>query len=565
MKELLLKYKEEHPSDLVIKDQSLKESLMTTFPDISNPKIAAAMLLSDITQQPKCYCGNQLEFVGRTKSEIYITPYGGWRRYCSRKCMYASPDTDKKRKATSLLRHGVEHFSQIQEFESKWSDEKKKRYNEKNKITSLKKFGVEHHSKTPEYLIKRTATSLERHGVENTFQLPKVKENMLAKYGYDSWLKSEAADISRRTRVITTEEKLKSYVTFITRKISSKELCNILIDGDSKKFQSYITDIVDREGYYCRPQIAAHIGLSTSHTNKLFRKFGMQEEYLITKGRSFAESELTEFLKSLNVNYITSDRTILEGKEVDIYIPEYKIGLEYCGVYWHSESMGKYPTYHLEKTLGCEAKGIQLLTIFENEWADPVKREIWKSMIRNRLGKITNKISARLCKFKEIDVKSSREFLESNHLNGFKASRHHYGLLYDNKLVSVMSIGKSYYNAAQNEITRFASKININVQGGMTKMLSKIDTSNLITYADRRFSSPLSASYSTYFSKMSSTNPNWYGIEKGFDLKHRLSYTKDKVKSMLGENYDDSLTSYDNMLKIGIDRIWDCGNLKFSN
>lgn len=293
MKELLKQYKSDHPNDLTIKDITLKNILLQTFDGIDNPKIAAAMILSDITEQPKCYCGNYLEFLGQSKSEVNVTPYGGWRKYCSKKCMHASPETDRKRKATTLARYGVEHYSTIQEFPL-WSDEKKKQYNEKNKATSLKRFGVNHHSMTPEYITKRNATSFERHGVENTFNLPKVKEIMIERYGYDSWLKSEAADVSRRTRVITPEEKLRSYITFITSKLSDKEFCDILIDKDPGKFQTYIKNIVDRNGYYCRPQIAGHVGLSTSHFNKLLRKFGMQEDYLITKGRSFAESQITE-------------------------------------------------------------------------------------------------------------------------------------------------------------------------------------------------------------------------------------------------------------------------------
>ena len=422
-----------------------------------------------------------------------------------------------------------------------------------------------HHSKTPEYLEKRTKTSLIVYGVTNTFLLPKVKETMIERYGYDTWLKSPEADISRRNRVITIEEKDRSYITFITNKLNDPILCDILINRRSLEFKEFIAKIVDNNGYYCRPQIASHLGLSTSHTNKLFRRFGMQEDYLITKGRSFAESEITEFLKTLNIEYIVADRTVLNGKEVDIYMPNFNLAIEFDGIYYHSESMGKYPTYHLEKTIGCETKGIQLLHIFENEWADLTKREIWKSIIQNKLGKIQTKIGARSCVFKEVLVKDARSFLNENHLNGFKASEKHYGLYYNNELVSVMSIGKSYYNKNQTEIARFASKVNTNVVGGLSKILSKIDTSNLVTYADRRFSSTLSNAYSKYFTKMTTTTPNWYGIQSGFDLKHRLSFTKQKVKVLAGDLYDETLSVYDNMLKIKIDRIWDCGNLKYSN
>lgn len=565
MKELLIKYKLDHPNDLVIKDQLLKNELQQIFEGIDNPKIAAAMIIVGITEQPKCYCGNKLEFLGQAKSEVHVTPYGGWRKYCSRKCMYASPETDLKRKATSMKNHGVEHYSKIQVFEPKWSDEKKRVFKERSIATAQKNWGVDHHSMTPEYLIKREATCVERYDVTNTFLLPKVKETMIARHGVDSWLKSPAADISRRTRVITSDEKLKSYITFITNKLVDKELCEILITKDSEKFQTYIKNIVDVNGFYCRPQIAKHIGLSTSHTNKLFRRFGMQEDYLITKGRSFAESQITEFLTTLGVEYIVADRTVLNGKELDVYIPAHQFAIEYDGDYFHSNANGKSPTYHLEKTLVCETNSIQLFHIFESEWMTPHKRIIWESMIRNKLSKIDKKIGARQCEFVEITSIAARKFLDNNHLNGFRNAEHHYGLLFNNELVSVMSIGKSYFNKNTNEIVRFASLVNTNIIGGLSKMLSKIDTTNLITYADRRISSPLKNAYSKFFSKITTTVPNWYGVEPGYELRHRLSYTKHKLMSRLGDAYDNSKSVQENMTNAKIYIIHDCGNLKFSN
>ena len=54
-------------------------------------------------------------------------------------------------------------------------------------------------------------------------------------------------------------------------------------------------------------------------------------------GTSIAETELSEFITSLNVDIVTNERTILNGKELDIYIPSHKIAIEYNVLYWHSE------------------------------------------------------------------------------------------------------------------------------------------------------------------------------------------------------------------------------------
>ena len=44
-------------------------------------------------------------------------------------------------------------------------------------------------------------------------------------------------------------------------------------------------------------------------------------------------------------NIILHDRNILNGKEIDIFIPKLKIGVEYNGLYWHSEANSKGKLY----------------------------------------------------------------------------------------------------------------------------------------------------------------------------------------------------------------------------
>ncbi|MCK9320064.1 hypothetical protein, partial [Methanoculleus sp.] len=48
------------------------------------------------------------------------------------------------------------------------------------------------------------------------------------------------------------------------------------------------------------------------------------------------ELELQDFIKSLNIDYVFQDRKILNGKELDIFIPSKKVAIEFNGLYWHS-------------------------------------------------------------------------------------------------------------------------------------------------------------------------------------------------------------------------------------
>lgn len=118
---------------------------------------------------------------------------------------------------------------------------------------------------------------------------------------------------------------------------------------------------------------------------------------------SKAEDEIIDFLENHGItDIIRNDRSILDGMELDIYIPSKKIAIEYNGLKWHSEEFGKNKNYHLNKTEKCVEKGIGLIQIFEDEWND--KKEI----VLNKLLHIFNidiglpKIMGRKCIIKEI-------------------------------------------------------------------------------------------------------------------------------------------------------------------
>lgn len=54
------------------------------------------------------------------------------------------------------------------------------------------------------------------------------------------------------------------------------------------------------------------------------------------------ENDIFMLLTENNINFDYRVRTILENKlELDFYIPKYKVAIELCGLYWHSEIGGK--------------------------------------------------------------------------------------------------------------------------------------------------------------------------------------------------------------------------------
>lgn len=85
---------------------------------------------------------------------------------------------------------------------------------------------------------------------------------------------------------------------------------------------------------------------------------------------SQAELIIKKYLKSEGIKVVQSNRTILKGQELDLYIPDLNIAIEYNGVYWHGENNGKDKTYHYNKWLSCKNQGIQLIQIWEDDWVN---------------------------------------------------------------------------------------------------------------------------------------------------------------------------------------------------
>ncbi|AOT25839.1 putative Hef-like homing endonuclease [Campylobacter phage vB_CjeM_Los1] len=265
------------------------------------------------------------------------------------------------------------------------------------------------------------------------------------------------------------------------------------------------------------------------------------------------EKEISELL----TNYNKNDRNILDGKELDFYLPEYNLAIECNGDYWHSESNGKDKNYHLNKTNKCLERGIQLLHIFESSWIE--KKDIWTSIINNKLGK-SKKIMARKCILKEVPKTEEKEFLDENHLQGFTGSIVCYGLYFNDELVCLMSFGKPRFTDKYDwELIRLCTKMGMNVIGGASKLINHFHKNNpgsLISYSDRLYSDgsiylKLGFTFSHY------SKPGYYYFKNGIKYS-RQQFMKHKLKDKL-EKFDPNLTESENMSINGYSKIWDCG------
>lgn len=277
------------------------------------------------------------------------------------------------------------------------------------------------------------------------------------------------------------------------------------------------------------------------------------------------ESDIYQYVCGLigEENVISRDREILDGKELDIYIPKLQIAIEYNGLRWHSEEFNKDKNYHLKKLIKCNEKGIKLIQIFEDEWVE--REEIVLKKIRHILGfNDGEKVYARKCIVKEINKPIAYEFLEKNHIQGSVDSTVAFGCFYNGALVGVMLFteeSKDHWN-----LTRFASDNDKRCIGVAGKLFSAFLTAyNPIyvkSFADRRWT--LSEARNVYtklgFELAEELRPD-YRYVNAQKREHKFGYRK----AILHRKYGVPLewTEKEMTEHLGFYRIYDCGLLRY--
>lgn len=270
------------------------------------------------------------------------------------------------------------------------------------------------------------------------------------------------------------------------------------------------------------------------------------------------ELEVLSFLRQFDA-WEQGNRSALKGKEIDCFSPKRKLGVEFCGLYWHSE-LKLDKSYHRNKLEACEEQGIGLIQIFEDEWLN--HRDICESLLKNRLGVTQYKYHARKLTVAHIDFSTARGFLEANHIQGFNPSQYYYGLYDKRDLVAVASFSLNRLKKdGMWELVRYSSKLNSTVVGGLSKLckhfMRKHDVDSLLSYCCLRWFS--GAGYeASGFKLVGRTQPTYFYTNK-LERISRYSATKQKLSKRLPD-FDISLTEHENMSRAGFTRIFDCGH-----
>ena len=288
------------------------------------------------------------------------------------------------------------------------------------------------------------------------------------------------------------------------------------------------------------------------------------------KFTSKPETDIKNYIEQFGYT-CTKNRKILSGKELDIYIKEKNIAIEFNGNKFHTEWFGKKDKrYHLEKTIECQKNNIGLIQIFEDEYYN--KKEIVLNKIQHIIGENKNlpKIMGRKCIIKEINNTLSESFLEKNHIQGYVASTIYLGAFYQEKLIAVMTFKREKKDCDSWELTRFASDNKYVCQGVGGKLfkyfIRNYKPQEVKSFADRRWT--INEKNNIYiqlgFKFAGYTKPDYKYYNPKIDKYmriHKFNFRKQKLSKKYG--FPMSMTETEMVKELGYDRIWDCGLIKY--
>lgn len=392
--------------------------LLSYYIDSDSIRETIYRILNDLNDKPKCIiCGKPVKF------------NGGFPKHCSSKCVNADPNVLAKNK--DGVSKALKNAYQLRGDEIK--NKRKETLKDKYGVDTVTPFGIS------EIQNKVKETIKSKYGVENILQI--------SKYRHD--------EIKGKRKSILLQKTYGYGIEYVLDE-----------NGETK--------ILVKNG--C--PIHGDIMVSLSTFNNRTKPERRQDTILCTECNPLNMAETTiemiikNILESLNVSYEEHNRKQINPYELDFYLPDYNIGIECNGIFWHSgEDSAKK---HILKYNLCKEKGIRLITFWEDEIRE--KREIIESYLKSLLHK-NETIFARNCIIKEINSKISKKFINQYHLQGNINASIRLGLFYNNELIEVMTFGKlrkclgSIHENNVYELYRLCSKNGITVVGGASKLL----------------------------------------------------------------------------------------------
>lgn len=491
-----------------------------------------------------CVLGNRCACVGKLRMQsqkhTLMKKYGV-------DTVNAIPGVAHKRTKTIQQRYGVDHAAQNTQIQDKMRISKSCRTPEqlqeqqhKRKQTCMRKYGVEHHMQSAQCLDKQLLTNQERYGVNRPLQNQSIA-------------KKSAQTQRQHTTEQRAQKEQRKIETLITR---------YAVSAPSRRGLDPVTLAILDDGHsFCefakshtREEMCQKLNIHP-HTVYLYSKRYSAEHLFVKPRISSFEKSVREYVAQYQ-GAVYSDRAVLAGRELDIFVPSLNLAIECSGLYWHSElASGKTRNYHAEKYQQCQKQQIRLITIWEDQWL--FKQSQCEARLRYLLKSADRTVAARQCQIQEITSDQSAEFIHNHHIQGSTSATHHLGLMHQDQLVAVMTFRKPrFLKHCDWEIIRFASLGS--VPGAASRLFQHFirthNPSAVVSYCDQSWGD--GGVYKKMGFQYQSTQVGyWYTDYK--NRYNRMQFQKSCISQLVDNGAE--LTEWQIMQQLKYDRIWDCG------
>lgn len=379
-----------------------------------------------------------------------------WRReYCSQKCGFASPLRGERLRNTLREKYGVDNISQLQEIKDKKIETCRKNFGcdhpmqskeilDKAVATTIKVYGVDRPSKSE--IVKQHAieTNIKRYGVMHTPQAESVKAKIRAtnqeRYGANVALQlPEYRKKQEETMLEHFGVRFPSQAKSVMDKTKTKFRAQYVDRFFEEAIAHNLTPLFTREDYINGGELAYLCNTCMEEFTSDVHNVGdvfCPKCFLGTRSKD--EQVMYAWLTSVcEYELVQNTRAILDGYELDIYIPELKLAIEFNGDYWHS-TIHKDALYHYEKTRACEEKGIRLIHVFEWEWLR--KQELVQRTILSAL-KMLPTLDCVDCEYRAIEP--DKEALDKTCFSSYDDSLKWVGVYFEDILIQMIGYSQN--------------------------------------------------------------------------------------------------------------------------
>ncbi len=310
-----------------------------------------------------CKTENEGHCVVCNKETPFINIKVGYKKHCCGSCAQKDPNTRAKIRKTNLERYGYANGNR-----------------DKCKETCLQKYGTTSYLATKQCRLELKEKNQELYGTNTPFESKiiqdKVKETNLKNLGVEYPLSNKNIHDKAQTN---------KYLDIYN--YAEENNMSLLIDLTNLYGWGWLYELDIPYIVYKHVALVSNMYLDSikdyNKTHPIIPKIAKYNKYNAGgKCKSKAEYKILEYIKSIYSGMIIENsRKIIDNYELDLYLPELKLAIEYNGIYWHSIKH-KQKSYHYNKSIACKNKDIRLLHIYEYENFEDIKHQI-SSIINN--------------------------------------------------------------------------------------------------------------------------------------------------------------------------------------